>query len=96
MVQFYQETSLFHFTDSKPWYLGKFVNDKTIVQISYDTSVNRYHVKVGKDVGYIDITNDFRILNIDKGCPLYVEGKNRLRVSHKGIDYDGKLYKRIL
>ncbi|XP_066934240.1 uncharacterized protein [Clytia hemisphaerica] len=83
-------------SECKPWNIGKFVHEKTTVHISYDTSVHRYKVKVGKEVGFVDITNDFRILNIDKGCPLFVEGKNKLRISHKGIDYDGKLYKRIL
>lgn len=86
--------SSFHL-ESKPWLTGKFEHEKTLVTVTYDSTVNRYQLKLGGKVGHLDTTNDERIMSVDKDCPIFVDGHKSARFTHKGIDYNSKLYKRV-
>jgi len=82
-------------SESKPWLTGKFEHEKTVVTVNYDSTVNRYKLKLNGKVGHLDTTNDERIMSVDKDCPIYVDGNTSARFTHKGIDYNNKLYKRV-
>lgn len=81
--------------ESKSWLTGKFEHEKTVVTVTYDPTVNRYQLKLDGKVGHLDTTNDERIMSVHKDCPIFVDGHTRARFTHKGIDYNSILYKRI-
>lgn len=66
-----------------------------MVTVTYDPTVNRYQLKWDGKTGHLNTTIDERIMLISKDCPIYVDGQKNARFTHKGIDYNNTLYKRI-